>query len=79
MHGPIQEGVCCEQVSMSSTSIVIKCLSDTKSTNTPHGAITIGTLILQVIPASDAAVCIAQSVTKAAFAHSCFLQAAPVH
>ncbi|KAK9833979.1 hypothetical protein WJX81_000500 [Elliptochloris bilobata] len=34
-------------VSMSSTSIVIKCLSDTKSTNTPHGAITIGTLILQ--------------------------------
>jgi hypothetical protein len=35
------------QVSMSSTSIVIKCLSDTKSTNTPHGAITIGTLILQ--------------------------------
>ncbi len=32
---------------MSSTSIVIKCLSDTKSTNTPHGAITIGTLILQ--------------------------------
>ena len=38
------------QVSMSSTSIVIKCLSDTKSTNTPHGAITIGTLILQVAP-----------------------------
>ena len=35
---------------MSSTSIVIKCLSDTKSTNTPHGAITIGTLILQVAP-----------------------------
>ena len=40
---------------MSSTSIVIKCLSDTKSTNTPHGAITIGTLILQVVSSSSAA------------------------
>ncbi len=36
------------QVSMSSTSIVVKCLADTKSSNSPHGQITIGTLILQV-------------------------------
>lgn len=50
----------CEQVSMSSTSIVIKCLSDTKSTNTPHGAITIGTLILQVILFHRAAGCMDQ-------------------
>ncbi|KAK9821251.1 hypothetical protein WJX74_001923 [Apatococcus lobatus] len=34
-------------VSMSSTSIVVKCLADTKSSNSPHGQITIGTLILQ--------------------------------
>lgn len=34
-------------VSMSSTSIVVKCLTDTKSTTSPHGQITIGTLILQ--------------------------------
>ncbi|CAL8461875.1 g1406 [Coccomyxa elongata] len=34
-------------VSMSSTSIVIKCLHDSKSTGSPHGQITIGTLILQ--------------------------------
>ena len=33
---------------MSSTSIVIKCLHDSKSTGSPHGQITIGTLILQV-------------------------------
>ena len=36
------------QVSMSSTSIVVKCLTDQKATNSPHGQITIGTLILQV-------------------------------
>ena len=35
-------------VSMSSTSIVIKVLNDTRSANTQHGQITIGTLILQV-------------------------------
>ena len=35
-------------VSMSSTSIVVKCLADTKCTSSPHGQITIGTLILQV-------------------------------
>lgn len=35
------------QVSMSSTSIVVKCLTDAKATNTQHGQITIGTLILQ--------------------------------
>jgi hypothetical protein len=35
------------QVSMSSTSIVVKCLSDNKASNLPHGQITIGTLILQ--------------------------------
>ena len=46
---------------MSSTSIVIKCLSDTKSTNTPHGAITIGTLILQVILFHSAAGCAGQA------------------
>ena len=33
---------------MSSTSIVVKCLTDTKATSSPHGQITIGTLILQV-------------------------------
>ncbi len=32
---------------MSSTSIVVKCLVDTKASNAPHGQITIGTLILQ--------------------------------
>lgn len=32
---------------MSSTSIVIKCLSDAHQNGTPHGQITIGTLILQ--------------------------------
>ena len=32
---------------MSSTSIVVKCLTDAKATNSPHGQITIGTLILQ--------------------------------
>ncbi len=32
---------------MSSTSIVVKCLTDAKATNTQHGQITIGTLILQ--------------------------------
>ena len=36
------------QVSMSSTSIVVKCLHDSKATSSPHGQITIGTLILQV-------------------------------
>lgn len=36
------------QVSMSSTSIVVKCLTDAKATNSQHGQITIGTLILQV-------------------------------
>ena len=36
------------QVSMSSTSIVVKCLTDTKATGSSHGQITIGTLILQV-------------------------------
>ena len=35
------------QVSMSSTSIVVKCLVDNKASNLPHGQITIGTLILQ--------------------------------
>ncbi|KAL3132500.1 hypothetical protein ABBQ32_009046 [Trebouxia sp. C0010 RCD-2024] len=34
-------------VSMSSTSIVVKCLEDSRSTNMAHGQITIGTLILQ--------------------------------
>lgn len=33
---------------MSSTSIVVKCLTDSKVTGSPHGQITIGTLILQV-------------------------------
>lgn len=32
---------------MSSTSIVVKCLTDAKATNSQHGQITIGTLILQ--------------------------------
>ena len=41
------------QVSMSSTSIVVKCLTDSKVTSSPHGQITIGTLILQVrLPAA---------------------------
>lgn len=35
---------------MSSTSIVIKCLADARQNNSPHGQITIGTLILQVSP-----------------------------
>ena len=35
-------------VAMSSTSIVVKCLADSKTSNTPVGQITIGTLILQV-------------------------------
>lgn len=34
-------------ISMSSTSIVIKCLVDSRQGATPHGQITIGTLILQ--------------------------------
>lgn len=34
-------------VSMSSTSIVIKCLADSRQSAAPHGQITIGTLILQ--------------------------------
>ncbi len=34
-------------LSMSSTSVVIKCLEATKTTNSPYGQITIGTLILQ--------------------------------
>lgn len=38
---------------MSSTSIVIKCLHDSKSTGSPHGQITIGTLILQVMWSDD--------------------------
>ena len=33
---------------MSSTSIVIKCLTDARQGGTLHGQITIGTLILQV-------------------------------
>ncbi len=33
---------------MSSTSIVIKCLSDARQNGALHGQITIGTLILQV-------------------------------
>ena len=40
--------MCLVQVSMSSTSIVVKCLTDSKVTSSPHGQITIGTLILQV-------------------------------
>ena len=32
---------------MSSTSIVIKCLADSKASGSAHGQITIGTLILQ--------------------------------
>lgn len=36
------------QVSMSSTSIVIKCLADARQNSSLHGQITIGTLILQV-------------------------------
>ncbi len=35
-------------VAMSSTSIVVKCLADSKTSNTSVGQITIGTLILQV-------------------------------
>lgn len=35
-------------VAMSSTSIVVKCLADSKTSNTAVGQITIGTLILQV-------------------------------
>ena len=35
-------------VSMSSTSIVVKVMGDTKAANTQHGQITIGTLVLQV-------------------------------
>lgn len=34
---------------MSSTSIVIKCITDARQNNSPHGQITIGTLILQVL------------------------------
>ena len=41
------------QVSMSSTSIVVKCLTDSKVTSSPHGQITIGTLILQVSSGTD--------------------------
>jgi predicted Kef-type K+ transport protein len=37
------------QVSMSSTSIVIKCLADARQSASLHGQITIGTLILQVL------------------------------
>ena len=33
---------------MSSTSIVVKCLADARTSNMAHGQITIGTLILQV-------------------------------
>lgn len=40
-------GILALQVSMSSTSIVVKCLEDSRSTNMAHGQITIGTLILQ--------------------------------
>lgn len=36
-------------VAMSSTSIVVKCLADSKTSNTAVGQITIGTLILQVV------------------------------
>ena len=50
------------QVSMSSTSIVVKCLTDTKATNSPHGQITIGTLILQV--------CSSSACTETATLHS---------
>ena len=39
--------ICRLQVSMSSTSIVVKCLEDSRSSNMAHGQITIGTLILQ--------------------------------
>lgn len=41
-------GITIWQVSMSSTSIVIKCLSDARQNGALHGQITIGTLILQV-------------------------------
>lgn len=34
---------------MSSTSIVIKCLTDARQSSSLHGQITIGTLILQVL------------------------------
>ena len=42
-----RRGCLLAQVSMSSTSIVVKCLHDSKATSSPHGQITIGTLILQ--------------------------------
>ena len=44
---PTVSGCYLLQVSMSSTSIVVKCLHDSKATSSPHGQITIGTLILQ--------------------------------
>ena len=39
---------------MSSTSIVIKCLTDARQTASLHGQITIGTLILQVLAVAAA-------------------------
>jgi predicted Kef-type K+ transport protein len=49
---------------MSSTSIVVKCLADSKATASPHGQITIGTLILQ----ARAAHC---SILKSFFCTAC--------
>ena len=34
-------------LAMSSTSVVVKCLQDARASHTPHGQITIGTLVLQ--------------------------------
>jgi Kef-type K+ transport system membrane component KefB len=34
-------------LAMSSTSVVVKCLQDSRASNTPHAQITIGTLVLQ--------------------------------
>ncbi len=47
-HAPVPMGIFVGALlSMSSTSVVIKCLEATKSTNSAYGQITIGTLILQ--------------------------------
>ncbi len=44
----LQGGFVGAMVAMSSTSIVVKVLSENRTSNTPAGQITIGTLILQV-------------------------------
>ena len=64
---------CCRlrvQVSMSSTSIVVKCLTDSKATASPHGQITIGTLILQVPSCASTAPCLHGSRPGVAHEHA---------